>query len=569
MADYDKLDPLTRIYLKLRAIGELDETRDDTELIIRYTGDIAVLSDKIGFTYAALYGGFAIITIPYDNLEALISDSDVLFIDRQKRMFYENIENEYNVSCMNISDSYTGINKDLTGRGVIVAIIDSGIDLAHPAFFDVNVLAVWNQNMTEQNKVMMDGVIAKSPFDYKLGIEYKREDYKSSKGSFYAPYNIASDITGHGTSVAGIAMECVPDAYLLFVKLLSGPENITDTSAIMLAIDYCISVARTLNLPVAINLSYGNNYGDHAGNSILEQYIDTAYTYAKITFVGGMGNDANKRKHALLFLNGADYDKRDILINDFQTTTYIQIWKSYRDLIDIYIILPSGDELGPINKQDLVYDYNVGGMRIFSVLSDYSPFSERELCYITIIPKEQYIGEGIWQIVLRPRYIMDGRVDMWLPVADGATSDIYFLRAEQSTTFTIPASANEIISVGAYNVNTLSYATFSGQGYTVSKDVKPDIVAPGTNLYVPDTGGGYTIKSGTSFSTPFVTAGAAMLMEWGITNENDPFMFGQKVKAAMRRGARMLPGFINFPNQFVGYGALCVNNSLPDDISRL
>ena len=53
-------------------------------------------------------------------------------------------------------------------------------------------------------------------------------------------------------------------------------------------------------------------------------------------------------------------------------------------------------------------------------------------------------------------------------------------------------------------------------------------------------------------------------MEWGITEGNDPFLFGEKVKAYLQRGARQLPGFEQWPNSELGYGALCVRDSLPD-----
>ena len=72
-----------------------------------------------------------------------------------------------------------------------------------------------------------------------------------------------------------------------------------------------------------------------------------------------------------------------------------------------------------------------------------------------------------------------------------------------------------------------------------------------------------TAVTGTSFATPFVTGGAALLMEWGIIKENDPYLYGEKIKAYLRRGARQLPGFAAYPNNQVGYGALCVEESIP------
>ena len=131
---------------------------------------------------------------------------------------------------------------------------------------------------------------------------------------------------------------------------------------------------------------------------------------------------------------------------------------------------------------------------------------------------------------------------------------------------TIPSTARKVISVGAYDSRYLSYADFSGRGYTrVTRDVKPDIVAPGVNIQTTAPEGGYAVQTGTSFAAPFVTGAAALLMEWGIVRGNDPFLYGEKVKAYLRRGARPLPGFTQYPNPQVGYGCLLYTSDAADD----
>ena len=57
---------------------------------------------------------------------------------------------------------------------------------------------------------------------------------------------------------------------------------------------------------------------------------------------------------------------------------------------------------------------------------------------------------------------------------------------------------------------------------------------------------------------------AAMMMQWGIIDRNDSFLYGEKLKAYLLKGARPLPGFSSFPNPEVGWGALCVSDSLPN-----
>ena len=100
-------------------------------------------------------------------------------------------------------------------------------------------------------------------------------------------------------------------------------------------------------------------------------------------------------------------------------------------------------------------------------------------------------------------------------------------------------------------------------GPTAAGSVKPDLAAPGVGIMAPDTFGGYGYFTGTSFATPFVTGASALLLQWGLVQGNDVFLYGEKVKAYLRRGARPLRGEAELPNDRVGYGALCVKDSIP------
>ena len=77
-------------------------------------------------------------------------------------------------------------------------------------------------------------------------------------------------------------------------------------------------------------------------------------------------------------------------------------------------------------------------------------------------------------------------------------------------------------------------------------------------------GGGYQSVTGTSFATPVAAGSVALMNQWGIVEGNDPFLYGEKVKAYLHRGARQMEGIPVFPDPAVGYGAICVENSLPE-----
>ena len=165
---------------------------------------------------------------------------------------------------------------------------------------------------------------------------------------------------------------------------------------------------------------------------------------------------------------------------------------------------------------------------------------------------------------LTPREIVDGRYDLWLPASGALNPNTRFFFPTVDTTLTIPSTARRIVAVGAYDSRLMTYAAFSGRGNTRGgEQIKPDLVAPGVNITTTAVGGAYTSVTGTSFATPFVTGAAAMLMQWGITEGNDPFLYGEKVRAYLQRGARRFETQTQYPNTVVGYGALCVRDSLP------
>jgi subtilisin family serine protease len=193
-----------------------------------------------------------------------------------------------------------------------------------------------------------------------------------------------------------------------------------------------------------------------------------------------------------------------------------------------------------------------------------SPFNPSQEIYFDFIPREDYVESGIWQITLKAGEIVDGTVHFWLPSSSALNRATRFLKPVPDTTLTIPSTALRPITVGAYDDSNLTYAAFSGRGDTrLYRIPKPDISAPGVGIITTKNGGGYAPVTGTSFAAPFVTGSAALLMEWGIVRGNDAYLYGEKVKAYLRKGARPLPGFDVYPNPQVGWGALCVRDSLP------
>ncbi len=216
----------------------------------------------------------------------------------------------------------------------------------------------------------------------------------------------------------------------------------------------------------------------------------------------------------------------------------------------------------------------LGNTKILCYFGTPLPYSAVQEFYFDFLPNQTYLTTGIWTFEIEGVSIRNGVYNMYLSSYSVRNADTVFFISDPNGTLTIPSTSRKVITVGAYNSIYNSYADFSGRGYeSGSADItsaqfiatyaKPELVAPGVNVNAAVAGGGYAGFTGTSFSTPYVTGAAALLLEWGIVRGNDPFLYGEKVKAYLIRGARRLPGVSEYPNPEVGWGALCVQDSLP------
>lgn len=297
---------------------------------------------------------------------------------------------------------------------------------------------------------------------------------------------------------------------------------------------------------------------------MLERYIDDISNIWKSVFCIGTGNEAASAGHTSGRIRSESEETVQLAIQSRQPSVSVQIWKEYTDQIEISIVNPSGVRVGPIQEVLGPQRFRIGQTEILIYYGKPSPYSTSQEIYIDFLPVESYLTEGLWRIVLTSGKIVTGQYEMWLPSDAVLNRGTGFLYPTDQTTLTIPSSAGRAISVGAYDARTFAYADFSGRGFTrLTNLVKPDLVAPGVEIMTATVGGGYAAFTGTSFATPFVTGSAALLMEWGIKRGNDPYLYGEKVKAYLRRGAKTLPGFVEYPNEEVGYGALCLENSFP------
>ncbi len=621
------------------------------ELIVKYHGSLDGLA-SLGVSVEYLINSYAILTVPEQLVETVSNIEEIEYVEKPKRYYYQDIGPAAD-SCMT---QVTLRDPFLSGAGVLVAVLDSGIDYTRPEFLDsagnTRILYLWDQTMRPEE----GNAKRQSPAGYVQGVEFSAEQINQALGAAgpQERYMLlpSVDVSGHGTAVAGIAAGCypaydrgiagggggipgsqyrgtAPAASLLVVKLgLPGEEGFPRTTEIMRGVTYALQKSRELEMPLVINLSFGNTYGSHDGGSLLERFLDNAAEIGRTVICVGSGNEGNSAGHVAgsLFEDGRGEGagsgnvsgtagtsgaagiartpraaEIQLAVAEYERSLSIQLWKNYSDIYRIYLRSPGGQEAPlPESVQGGKYTLQLEQTQILVYLGKPLPYAVAQEIYLEMIAPgnigstapgtvpgatgaaaggpggqqgvRQYINSGVWTIRIEPVQVVTGQYYLYLPSYTARSSRSGFYRPTPQVTLTIPSTAAKVITVGAYDSTYDSYADFSGRGYVDAARtigvisaglVKPDLAAPGVGILAPDLYGGYSSFTGTSFATPIVSGSAALLMEWGIVRGNDVFLYGEKVKAYLRKGARALRGESEYPNARVGYGAICVENSLP------
>ncbi len=593
MEDNQKLDSMLNL-----AVDVSEEDREESRelgvgyniqektwrLIVKYTGDLTEIEEAVpGSRAIPLYNQYGIIQIPADQIDVLASLPQIQFIEKPKQLYFS-LDTVRSISCVNSVQAVPGeesnggggssLRKNLTGKGVLVGIVDSGIDYTHPAFRNpdgsTRILYLWDQTGRVTDSL-------KRPEGYSQGAEFTQEDINrllagEDTEGLYAPEETG---TGHGTAVAGIAAGngsasagrryrgIAVESDLLVVKLAAPSGGFPRTTEVMEGLDYLIRKGVRLQRPIAVNLSFGNNYGAHNGQSLFENYIAQLSGIGKNVIVVASGNEGDARHHARIQLQ-EQMETVPFAIAENEVNISLQLWKRYADDFALFLEAPNGVRQQIDPRPGNSEEYSLAGNRLLVYYGEPTPYAVIQEIYMEWLPggERQFLTEGVWKILLLPERIVDGRVELWLPTIEAVGMSTGFLRPSPDTTLTIPSTSRNVVTVGAYRQSNDTVAAFSGRGDTVDGRNMPTLVAPGVGVVTAAPGGGYTARTGTSMAAPAVTGSAALMMEWGIVQGNDPYLYGEKIKAYLIRGARPLPGE-RVPSVRQGWGALCLRDSLP------
>ena len=461
---------------------------------------------------------------------------------------------------------------NLSGNGLIVGIVDTGIDYLSEEFRDKNgksrIISIWDQTIRGDD----DNTII--PF----GSLYTREEINKAIDVYEAggnPYDIvpSKDTNGHGTGMAGIVgalgknkdiKGIAPECEFVIVKLseanytkkiLNTETPIFSLVTVFSAIEYLKRVLFKEKKPLVILLPLGSNNGNHKGDNIFNSFIESISSNVGIVIVTGSGNEANKDGH----VSGVIIDKEnieviDLLVQENQRYMAIEIWVELPSIIDINLISPSGEETGFIQGSINVQKVNTFIFeKTQTKISYYLPeeYTGEEL--ITIVFAD--IAPGVWQIKLRLRSGEMARYNAWLWQSGIALPGTRFLPSDQYGTVTTPGDSDFVVTVAAYNQNNNNSLSYSGVSFREENINKIDLSAGGVNTITVGLNNSTQVINGTSLAAAIGAGACILLFQWGIVQGNYPYMYSQSIKTFLRRGVNKRGKDI-YPNPQWGYGII-------------
>lgn len=510
---------------------------------------VAESVDKLGGKYEDLGYNFGIVTIPVDKLIDLALNPSIQYIELPKSLYTTDSEAN-RVSCIPQAVS----SYDLDGEGILVGFIDTGIDYTHPAFI--------NDDGTTRIKYI---------YDLEQGGKiYDSETINKALQSANPSSVVNSvDLVGHGTHVAGIACAggkidkkfygVAPKSSIAMVK--AARTRFALSTQIMRGLKFLNDKSKELGLPLVVNMSLSTNDGAHNGSSLLERYISITAALERQTIVIAAGNEGEAAHH----ISGTLNPENNVYFNvgDAETIIALNIYKSILPRISIEIISPSGISSGEIFLAEGFRSGRIGESIYEIYDTGPKPFDISGEIGIMLRGVNAFVSSGQWKLTIRRINDYKGNFNIWLPISEGLNVTTKFLDPTINNTLGIPATVINIISVGSYNYLTNNISPFSGRGETfIGQYIKPDIVAPGENIYSTIPEKSYDRKTGTSMATPNVTGICALMMQWGIVKKNDPYLYGERLKYYLIIGAKKERRDISYPDSAWGYGEVCAYNSL-------
>lgn len=548
-------------------------SNDYTDLFIIYNRNENLLNRFPGSTIQRMTTRFAVAYTP----------STILNNNFISKYGYQPLPHLFGLTS-DLSLETSGVNKlrrlpgsNLRGQGVLVAIMDTGIDYTNPIFQrgdgTSKIVALWDQTIDSENQY---------PDNYFYGTEFSTEQINQALSSDNPLAIVPSvDENGHGTMLAGIMAGSevqdndfsgvVPDSDLIVVKLKQAKQNLKDfflipadvpcyqENDIIWAILYILDVARKLKRPCAICIGLGSSQGSHDSKGILSNLIEVFANVPGLTITISAGNEGNKKRHFYSTVNptiGSSTIELNVGANE--TGFSMEIWGNLPNTYSIDIQSPSG-EFVPRIPESLETNQEVRFIFETTIISINYRLVETHTGEQLILLRFRNPVQGIWKFRVYSRGDLTGAFHVWLPMNGFISENTYFLQPDPSTTITSPGNAKTPLTITAYNPQNNALYEQASKGYTRDGVIKPELAAPGADIVVPTLTKGFTTASGTGIAAAHTAGITAIMLEWGIIGGFYPNMSTVVAKKYLIRGARRNSALV-YPNQDWGYGIIDINN---------
>jgi subtilisin family serine protease len=483
------------------------------------------------------------------------------------------LESTFVLEATGVKRVQSNPNLALMGTGVLIGIIDSGINYLHPAFlFNDNtsrITSIWDQTVNPNDPPEMTQ-------DFPYGTIYTKEDINLALKQ-PNPLQVlpTDDPIGHGTAIAGIAggsadgandfSGVAPLAEFVIVKLKQA-KNITkdflsisrdvicyQETDVMMGVKYVEQVAQQLNRPLALCIALGSNQGSRDGLGALSSYLNDLSELPRTCVSVSAGNQGNTRRHYSKAIRSVEeYIDIEFNVSVNDKKFFLEIWTEPILRITFDIISPSGERienLTPAFRQTTFHTFVFGPTKLCvkNVLT--VPITGDQLIWLRFEDAQS----GLWRLRIYNIDRANAQVNAWLPAGGTITNDTYFIQSDSFTTLTTPGDTVSPITITSYDLLTGGISVFSSKGYTRVNEIKPDLAAPGTELTAPTNTSGYVNVSGTGAAAAVNAGIVALLFEWAITRGYYTGITGVEIKTFLIRGAnRDLP--LDYPNRTWGYG---------------
>ncbi|HEX3076338.1 MAG TPA: S8 family peptidase [Lachnospiraceae bacterium] len=538
------------------------------DFMINFGKPLEDIQDKLDTCYGTLNNETAIVYTPVASVPSN-------FIHLFGYGAYPNcygILDEASVEASGITKVKNIPNLNLQGDGVLIGIIDTGIEYTHEAFRKADgtskIYAIWDQAIMSDNP----------PEGYQFGTEYKQEQINNALAS-EDPLSVvpSTDEVGHGTFLAGIAAGnpkrqnsftgIVPNAELVVVKLKPAKKYIREFWKIpdgvvcyqkndfIQAIRYLLDQALKLKRPISIAIGIGTSQGAHDDRGSLSRYLSAAAALSGVCISIAAGNEGNARHHYQGAIAGAGKnDTVELNVGANEKGFTMEFWGKTPGTFSIDITSPNGEyvprilaRLNETREIRFIFDPTV-------IQVDYQ-LVESQSGDQLILVRFSNPTQGIWRFRVYSSGNLSINYHTWLPITQFISNETYFVNSEPYYTLTSPANVFVPIVATSYDYTNESLSLNASRGYTRTESIAPTIAAPGVNIIGPTINNSYTTLSGTSIAAAHTAGVGAMFLEWGIGKNNLPNISTIEIKNLLIRGAKRSDNLV-YPNKEWGYGIL-------------